>query len=503
MPTSPPETRAGRRVFISYRSDSPEAALAREIFRHLESTGHRPFMAGENLRVGDNWGARIDEELESCDCFLVLLSREATNSEMILGEVRKARRLRDERGGARPRIVPIRVDLPLESPLPYELSSYLSPLQQREWRSAADTQLLLAEILALLGSAILPSSPPSPAAELELPEGQVDLASPFYVERPPIETDCYQMIAKPDALIRIKAPRQMGKTSLMARVLHHAATLGHRTVSLSFQLADGEVFGQLDALLRWFCSSVTYSLDFPDRLDEHWRLTGSKMRATAYFERYLLRQIESPLTLALDEVDLVFQHPEVAADFFGLLRSWHEKGKSTALWAKLRLIITHSTEVYIPLRINQSPFNVGLPVELPEFTPEQVGDLARRHGLAWDAVAVERLMDTVGGHPFLVRIALYYIARREITLDALLATAPSETGLYGDHLGRQLWNLKNNSELAEAFRQVVVSPDPIRLDSEKAFKLDSMGLVHLQADRVRPRCKLYRTYFLDRLRDLV
>ena len=59
---------------------------------------------------------------------------------------------------------------------------------------------------------------PLPAAAPELPGGQVDLASRFYIDRPPIESRCYETIDQPGALIRIKAPRQMGKTSLMARI---------------------------------------------------------------------------------------------------------------------------------------------------------------------------------------------------------------------------------------------------------------------------------------------
>jgi hypothetical protein len=50
-------------------------------------------------------------------------------------------------------------------------------------------------------------------------KGEVPLDSPFYVERPPIERLCYETIVQPGALIRIKAPKQMGKTSLMLRIL--------------------------------------------------------------------------------------------------------------------------------------------------------------------------------------------------------------------------------------------------------------------------------------------
>jgi hypothetical protein len=81
---------------------------------------------------------------------------------------------------------------------------------------------------------------------------------------------------------------------------------------------------------------------------------------------------EHSLVLCLDEVDMVFEHEKIAADFFGLLRNWHEMGKTSAMWKRFRLVVVHSTEVYIPMNINQSPFNVGLAIDLPEFTADQV-----------------------------------------------------------------------------------------------------------------------------------
>jgi hypothetical protein len=87
----------------------------------------------------------------------------------------------------------------------------------------------------------------------------------------------------------------------------------------------------------------------------------------------LLPEIETPLVLGLDEVDEVFRYPAIADDFFGLLRAWYEEASygsgDSELWERLRLIVVHSTEVYLPLDVNQSPFNVGLPIELPEFNP--------------------------------------------------------------------------------------------------------------------------------------
>ncbi|MBD3560241.1 AAA-like domain-containing protein [Planktothrix sp. FACHB-1355] len=195
----------------------------------------------------------------------------------------------------------------------------------------------------------------------------------------------------------------------------------------------------------------------------------------------------------------MFQHPEIASDFFGLLRAWHEDAKNRDIWKKLRLVVVHSTEVYIPLSINQSPFNVGLPIELPEFTPQQVYDLTRWHDLDWDTNQVEKLMAMVGGHPYLVRLALYHIRRQDMTLKELLQISPTEAGMYGDHLRRHLWNLQQHPDLATAMAQVVAGNTPVRLESLQAFKLHSMGLVHLQGNEVTPRCDLYRFYFRDRL----
>ncbi|WP_460200017.1 AAA-like domain-containing protein, partial [Scytonema sp. NUACC21] len=44
------------------------------------------------------------------------------------------------------------------------------------------------------------------------PSGSVPLDSPFYLERSFLKEQVYQEIGKPGALIRIKAPREMGKT---------------------------------------------------------------------------------------------------------------------------------------------------------------------------------------------------------------------------------------------------------------------------------------------------
>lgn len=344
------------------------------------------------------------------------------------------------------------------------------------------------------------SIPTVTVISLENPEGQVPLDSAFYVERPPIETDCYETILKPGALIRIKAPRQMGKTSLMTRILSHAHQNNYQSASLNFQSADAEFLNSLDLFLQWFCASITNELNLPDKLSDYWKgVLGSKNKCTNYFQRYLLPAINSPIALGLDEVDEVFKHPIIAADFFGLLRAWHERSKNEVLWKNLRLVIAHSKEVYIPLNINQSPFNVGLPIELPDLNQIQVQDLVKRHSINWSDSQVEELRKLVNGHPYLVRVALYEIARGRMTLPKLQQIAATEEGPYSDHLRRHWLNLQIDSELLDAIQQVVTADSPVDVGAEAAFKLRSMGVVKFQGNEVIPLCDLYRQYFCDRL----
>jgi transcriptional regulator with XRE-family HTH domain len=343
--------------------------------------------------------------------------------------------------------------------------------------------------------------PLSGVARIEVPEGQVPLDSPFYIERGAIERSCYREIERPGSLIRIKAPKRMGKTSLVSRILDHARCQDYHTVYLSIQLADNELLGNLDRFLRWFCANITLAIGLTNHINDYWDdLFGSKMSCKIYFEQFILPNLDRPLAIALDNIDGLFQHPGLADEFFSLLRSWHEEGKNKAIWQKLRLIVahSHSTEVYTPLNINQSPFNVGFPVELPPFTRTNIEDLARRYGVDADA---EGLLELVGGNPFLIQLALYHIARGDRSSPEILSTpVTDETNIYRDHLQRQLWNLQYMSAtLYAAFAQVVMAEEAIEIDVIQAFQLQSLGFIHFQGSLSRPSCQLYARYFRDYL----
>lgn len=329
------------------------------------------------------------------------------------------------------------------------------------------------------------------------PSGPIALKSPCYLERLPFEGQMRHEIVKPGALVRIKAPREMGKTSLLLRGLDYARHQGYYTVYLNLAQVDEGILGNLNKFLRWLCANVARQLEIKPRLNEYWdEDLGSKISCTAYVQDYLLQLVDSPLVLALDEVSRIFEYSLVAKDFLLLLRSWYEESKILAVWQKIRLIVVHSIEGSVPLKVNQSPFNVGFPIYLTPFDEKDVQQLASCYGLNWrEDKEIKQLMQMVGGHPALIHIAIYHLSRQEITLADLLQTAMTATGVYTHHLQRHWVTLQQQPELITALCKVINSDTSVEIDSILTYQLCSLGLVKQIGNKVIPSCELYRRYF--------
>ena len=328
-----------------------------------------------------------------------------------------------------------------------------------------------------------------------------------YVERPPIEKNCYQNILKPGMLIRIKAPEKMGKSSLLNQILAYAKQQNYQTVRLDFQLLENEIINDYSQFLSWFCKQISRKLRFIDQVDKNWQQEDGTQNnlCTIYLENYVFPHLVSPLVLALDNVDRFFEekYQVVADDFFVMLRYWHEKAKETtdSDWQKLRLILVYSTEDLPNLNINQSPFNVGEQVKLPDFNRSQIEALAQQYGLNLLSQQVEKLTELVGGHPDLLKVAFNHLKTDpNVTLDELLSKATTDEGIYHNHLQKYLLKLDNTPELAAIFKVVVTSDSSIKINSPKQkYKLQSMGLIVYDNNKVKPRCQLYRLYFREQL----
>ncbi|NER08058.1 MAG: hypothetical protein F6K17_38680 [Okeania sp. SIO3C4] len=329
-----------------------------------------------------------------------------------------------------------------------------------------------------------------------------------YVQRPLIESQFYNSLLFTDFIVRIITPKKMGKTTFINRVLQRfSQEQDYRNVYISLLVADSIHFCELNNFLQWLCANVSSQLGLPAQLDD-WnkstKIFGSKVSCTNYFEKFLLQKLDSPIVLCLDNLELLFLYDNICQNFLRMLRSWNDKYNRNSLWKKLRLVLSYAPNIDINMNPNQSPFNLGTVIELPEFTFKEVQELAQIYQLNWDNFQVGELMKMVGGHPYLVELTIRSLrTRNDMTLENILETAPTETGIYhSPHLQEYLGILKQHSDLAKVFMSIIKGEEIKNIESHANKKLINLGLVKYENGKVLVRCELYRLYFENYLGDV-
>ena len=125
---------------------------------------------------------------------------------------------------------------------------------------------------------------------------------------------------------------------------------------------------------------------------------------------------------------------------------------------------------------------------------QQVAILNDRHGAPLSDGEVERMVELLGGHPFLTRLAFFELVTGGVSVSDLFADALSDDGAFYDHLHRYLLKLSQTPELAEAMKLVCLGQT---VPSDELFyRLRSAGLsIGTGRKNARPRCGLFAQYF--------
>jgi len=498
------------RVFICYRRVEPDQSVARALDEALTAAGHEVFV-DLKMKVGTPWAQRIEEELQRAEVLIALLSEQSVRSEMTIGEIGTAHRLRT-------RLLPVR--LAYREPFLYPVSAWLNPINWAYWDGPAGTPALIEEVLGALKGEALPISdgarrpefavraeeanrlpPPQPIASLEPQSGTMDVDSPLYIRR---ATDDVALAAvgRKGQTLSIKGARQMGKSSLLMRLLDAAAKGGKRVAFVDFQEIDIPTLRDADLFFRRFCANLSDQLGLANRTAEYWDPAlelGNPQRCSKYMGEHVLKSLAAPLLLALDEVDRLVDSP-FRSDFFGMVRSWHGKRAlpTVPVWKLLDVALVTSTEPNLLIDDpHQSPFNVGERVELADFTPGEVARLNQLHGSPVKPEREPSFVALTGGQPYLTRQALYLVASGRASLDALSSQGDLDGGPFGDHLRHLLFLVSKRNELVTGLREVLLQgtcSDPIAL-----HRLRSAGLVKPEGGKLVMRCDLYAAYFRKHL----
>jgi hypothetical protein len=505
---TPSTTPSPAKVFISYkRNVNPDQSVAHQIFEGLQQQGHQVFI-DNTMAIGQQWAEEIESNLRNSDCLIVVLTAASCHSEMVKGEVEIAREQAAKTSGA-PRILPVR--LAYTGSLPYPLNAWLDCLQYALWRGNADTPRLIQELANAVSGAPLPrpadtAAPASAAAGSPLhsaplppPGGSLDVDDPWYIHRDSDDV-ASRLISMQGVTLVIKGSRQMGKSSLLVRTLSAALDFGKRCALIDFQMLGQDTLRSGAAFFRRLAGFVADQVELPHDIAQSWDpgLSDSQ-NFTRFIEHQILRPVESPFVLAIDEADILFQ-ADFLYDFFGMLRSWHNARANPLrkkTWKKLDLLLVTSTEPYLFIdRDHESPFNVGEVLPLSDFSLTQVEQLNALHDNPLFAAEMNKVYELLHGQPYLTRKA-FYVLRSGLIPEQLFARAADDSGPFGDHLRNFFLRLLNRPQLASALKQVTLGHGCA--DPRLAYRLQGAGLVRQEAGKVVPRCNLYAQYFRERL----
>lgn len=318
----------------------------------------------------------------------------------------------------------------------------------------------------------------------------------YYIERT-TDAQALNAIREHGVTLTIKGPRQIGKSSLLIRVINTAAKYDKHTLYLDFQMLEKSSYQDADIFFRQFAAMLSYKLGLENRTGEYWSQPLSNlMRCSDYVEYYILKTLDRPLLLAMDEVEHIFGSP-VQSSFFSMLRAWHNNRATNPAWKQCDLALVTSTEPYAFIEdLNQSPFNVGVRLSLSDFTLDQVDRLNEMHGSILSGQDAQRLYELTHGHPYLTRRALYLVASYQVAPDYLFAKATDLDGPFGDHLRNLFYRLSGRDDLVRGLREIIRHQ---RCNDQLVyFRLSGAGLVVHGASihQVSIRCPLYHE-FLD------
>ena len=143
-----------------------------------------------------------------------------------------------------------------------------------------------------------------------------------------------------------------------------------------------------------------------------------------FIEDEILAKADGPVTFAFDEVDRLLGR-SYQRDFFSMLRTWHSnRALPQSPWEDTDLAMVISTEPTLLIESEeQSPFNVAMSIDLECLKKSDVVDLNKRYNGPLKDKQLDQLFELLTGHPYLTRLAFFWLAGEKRSFDEIIQTA--------------------------------------------------------------------------------
>ncbi len=307
----------------------------------------------------------------------------------------------------------------------------------------------------------------------------------------------------------VLAPRQMGKTSLMVRTARRLRERGVAYVIIT--LYETSVTAD-----QWYLRLIA---DMVDQLDlrtdpQRWWQEhadrGRSQRFRLFLETVLLAEVTTPVVIFIDEIDLTLSF-DFTDDFFSAIRSLYEERPRKPALERISFVLvgvaSPSDLIHDPLH---TPFNIGFPVEMTDFTLDQAGELAQGFidYAPFDEArrVLAHILDWTHGHPYLTQRLCRALLDEMIDWDEAGVATLVQRILLGDkgandpnlqEVRRMLTRRAADPYDALSTYRDILRGKRISDDAQSSVKalLKLSGLVRASESRLVVRNRIYREVF--------
>jgi hypothetical protein len=334
---------------------------------------------------------------------------------------------------------------------------------------------------------------PAQGAAWDPSGGAMPPDSKLYVQRSADE-QIQGLLRSGEGVVLVQGPRQVGKSSLLARALAYA-----RSEKVSVAFTDAQALGNAqladtETLYKTLAHGIAKQLGVDIDVTKNWSdWLGPNVNLDTIVGK-ILSQCQRRVCWAIDEADLFFDKP-YTNDFFGLLRSWHNRRAldPDGPWRKLTLVLAYATEAHLFITdLNQSPFNVGVRMTLRDFSIEEVKALQSKHQNMKEADSWKTVFEITRGHPYLSQCAFAFLAKGG-SVEELVSNATRQDGPFGAHLNRLLVTVSQSPEMLSEVKRLLEG-EPFTSPTTR-YRLQSAGVVTISGTGAPEfRVPSYETY---------
>jgi CHAT domain-containing protein/tetratricopeptide (TPR) repeat protein len=211
--------------------------------------------------------------------------------------------------------------------------------------------------------------------------------------------------------------RQLGKSSLMESTARRLAAGGRRSVRIDLSKIGVKVDAE-----AWYVGilyEIWKQLGLPTNALKWWKEhkdLSVTQRLTLFFETVVLTEVTESVVVFIDEIDTTL-NLDFTDDFFTTVRYMHNARAQMPVFRRISFVLigvaTPSDLIQDPRR---TPFNIGHPVSLTDFTLEEASPLAKGLGLpnAQAMQVMNWVLNSTGGHPYLTQRLCRMIAESKL-----------------------------------------------------------------------------------------